>query len=56
MDNLSENLPQIISAAAESHLGILALLSIALSVLAYFFFSSASEKVKVGIFTLLFLV
>ena len=54
MNNLSVNLPQIISAAAQSHLGILALLSIALSVLAYFFFSTSSEKVKVGIFALLF--
>lgn len=55
MNSIAENLPQIISAAAESYLGILALLSIALSVLAYFFFSTASEKVKVGIFLLLFL-
>lgn len=55
MSDLSANLPQIISAAAQSHLGILALLSIALSVLAYFFFSAASEKVKVGIFGMLFL-
>lgn len=44
----------IISAAAQSYLGILALLSIALSVLAYVFFSKASEKVKAGIFLLLF--
>ena len=55
MDKLLENLPAIISAAAQSHLGILALLSVALSVLAYFFFAGASEKVKVGIFVLLFL-
>lgn len=55
MSDLSANLPQIISAAAQSQLGILALLSIALSVLAYFFFSAASEKVKVGIFGMLFL-
>lgn len=54
VDNLTVNLPQIIGAAAQSHLGILALLSIALSVLAYFFFSTSSEKVKVGIFALLF--
>lgn len=54
MSDLSANLPQIISAAAQSQLGILALLSIALSVLAYFFFSSASEKVRVGIFAMLF--
>ena len=55
MDKLTERLPEIITAAAQSHLGILALLSISLSVLAYFFFAKASEKVKVGIFVLLFL-
>ena len=55
MDNLIERLPEIINAAAQSYLGILALLSVALSVLAYFFFAKASEKVKVGIFVLLFL-
>ena len=55
MDKLIESLPQIITAAAQSYLGILALLSVALSVLAYFFFAKASEKVKVGIFVLLFL-
>lgn len=54
VSDLSANLPQIISAAAQSQLGILALLSVALSVLAYFFFSAASEKVKVGIFAMLF--
>jgi len=54
MDTLAERLPEIITAAAQSHLGILALLSIALSFLAYFFFAKASEKVKVGIFVLLF--
>ena len=55
MDKLTEQLPAIITAAAQSQLGILALLSISLSVLAYFFFAGASEKVKVGIFVLLFL-
>ncbi len=55
MDKLIEQLPQIITAAAQSYLGILALLSVALAVLAYFFFASASEKIKVGIFVLLFL-
>ncbi len=49
MNKLIEQLPQIITAAAQSYLGILALLSVALAVLAYFFFASASEKVKVGI-------
>lgn len=55
MDKLMENLPEIITAAAQSYLGILALLSISLSVLAYVFFAKASEKVRVGIFVLLFL-
>jgi hypothetical protein len=55
MDNLIEHLPKIITAAAQSPLGILALLSVALSVLAYCFFAKSSEKVKVGIFVLLFL-
>ncbi|HVF16366.1 MAG TPA: hypothetical protein VNA21_05625 [Steroidobacteraceae bacterium] len=55
MDKLVERLPEIITAAAQSHLGILALLSVALSVLAYFFFAKASEKVKVGIFVMLFI-
>lgn len=54
MSDLSSNLPQIITAAAQSMLGIMALLSLALSVLAYFFFAQASEKVKVGIFAMLF--
>jgi hypothetical protein len=53
MDKLIESLPEIITAAAQSYLGILALLSVSLSVLAYFFFAKASEKVKVGIFVLL---
>lgn len=55
MEKLAESLPQIITAAAQSHLGILALLSVALSILAFFFFAKASEKVKVGIFVMLFL-
>jgi hypothetical protein len=55
MDKLIERLPEIITAAAQSYLGTLALLSVALSVLAYFFFAKASEKVKVAIFVLLFL-
>lgn len=55
MDAVTARLPEIITAAAQSYLGILALLSVALSLLAYFFFAKASEKVKVGIFVLLFL-
>lgn len=55
MDNLTEHLPEIITAAAQSYLGTLALLSVALSLLAYFFFAKASEKARIGIFVLLFL-
>lgn len=55
MDKLFERLPDIISAAAQSNLGMLALLSVALSLLAYFFFARASEKARVGVFVLLFL-
>jgi hypothetical protein len=55
MNELIKNLPEIITAAAQSYLGILALLSVALSVLAYLFFAKASDKIKVGIFVLLFL-
>ena len=55
MDTLIANLPEIITAAAQSHLGILALLSVALAVLAYFFFAKASEIARVVIFVMLFL-
>ena len=55
MDKLIEHLPQVITAAAQSYLGTLALLSVTLSFLAYVFFAKASEKVKVAIFVLLFL-
>ena len=54
METLIDKLPEIIREAAQSNLGILALLSIALSVLAYLFFAKSSEKIKVGIFALLF--
>lgn len=55
MNEVTARLPEIITAAAQSYLGILALLSVALSLLAYFFFAKASEKVRVGIFVMLFL-
>jgi hypothetical protein len=45
--------PGIIASAAQSPLGILALTIIVLSVLAYLFFGGASERVRVGAFTLL---
>ncbi|MGR9108173.1 MAG: hypothetical protein ACU843_14720 [Gammaproteobacteria bacterium] len=55
MDHVAGQLPAVITAAAQSTLGVLALLSISLSLLAYFFFASASEKVRVGVFVILFL-
>ena len=55
MDKLIEGIPAIITAAAQSYLGILALLSIALSVLAYFFFAKSAVKVRIWIFVMLFL-
>jgi hypothetical protein len=55
VDKLFEHLPAILTAAAQSLLGILALLVVALSVLAYFFFAKASEGARLGIFVLLFL-
>ena len=54
MDQLFTGLPDVIKAAAQSQLGILALLVVALAVLAYVFFAKASEKIRVGIFVLLF--
>lgn len=54
MDQLFKSLPDIIKAAAQSPLGILALLVVALSILAYVFFARASVKTRVGIFVLLF--
>jgi len=54
MDQLFKSLPDIIKAAAQSQLGILALLVVALSILAYVFFAKATVNVRVGIFVLLF--
>lgn len=55
MDRLFEHLPEIITVAAQSFLGTFALLVVALSALAYVFFAKAREKVRVGVFVLLFL-
>lgn len=55
MDALFKSLPDIIKAAAQSQLGILALLVVAISLLAYVFFAKASEKSRLGVFVLLFL-
>ena len=55
METLFKSLPDIIKAAAQSQLGILALLAVAISLLAYAFFAKASEKSRLGVFALLFL-
>ena len=55
MESLFKSLPDVIKAAAQSHLGILALLVVAISLLAYVFFAKASEKSRLGVFVLLFL-
>ena len=55
MDRLFEHLPDVITAAAQSLLGTFALLVVALAGLAYVFFAKAREKVRVGVFVLLFL-
>ena len=54
MDQLFKSLPDIIRAAAQSQLGILALLVVALAILAYVFFAKSAIKIRVGIFVLLF--
>lgn len=54
MEKFFENLPAIIHAAAQSHLGLMALLIVALSALAFSFFSKASEAARIVIFLLLF--
>ena len=54
MEKLFEQLPKIIEEAAKSPLGLLALMIIALSLLAFFFFREASARTRVGIFLVLF--
>jgi 8-oxo-dGTP pyrophosphatase MutT (NUDIX family) len=55
MNYLIENAPKIIREAAQSTLGILALVVLLISILALAFFSRASEGVRVAIFVLIFL-
>jgi hypothetical protein len=55
VDKLIDKLPDIIREAAQSPLGIVALLVIAFSVLAFFFFRGATEKTRILIFSMLFL-
>lgn len=54
MEALFKSLPDIIKAAAQSHLGLLALLVVGISLLAYVFFAKASERSRLGVFVLLF--
>ena len=54
MDALFKSLPDVIKAAAQSQLGLLALLVVAISLLAYVFFAKASETSRLGVFVLMF--
>jgi hypothetical protein len=54
MPGLFENLAEILGEAAKSYLGFLGLLSSFLALIAIRLFRDSSEKVKVGIFILLF--
>lgn len=54
MEKIFDNIPDIISAAASSTLGIIALMVIALSILAYIFFDKAKEIIRISIFVLMF--
>lgn len=53
MDKIFSAAPQLIAEAAKSSLGLAALMVIVLAALGFFFFRSASEKVRVAIFILL---
>lgn len=55
MDTTIENAPSIIEAAAQSTLGILALLILTVGVIAYLFFQKSSDRVKVVIFSMIFI-
>ncbi len=54
MDNALDNAPSVIEAAAQSPLGILALLILTVGVIAYLFFQKSSDRVKVVIFSMIF--
>jgi TolA-binding protein len=55
MDKLFDQAPKIIEEAAKSPLGLLALMIIALSVLAFLFFRQVSPHIRVGMFLVVFL-
>lgn len=50
---LLEALPRVIESASESHLGIVALVVVALTMLAYLFFSEDKPAVRISVFTAL---
>ena len=54
MDSVADNAPSIIEAAAQSTLGILALLVLTVGVIAYLFFRNSGDRVKVGVFSMIF--
>lgn len=54
MDNALDNAPSIIEAAAQSTLGILALLILTVGAIAYLFFRESGDRVKVVIFSMIF--
>jgi hypothetical protein len=55
MDNFFQYLPNIIQEAAQSPLGLFALMVIILSVLGFVFFRKSSEKIRAGMFILMFI-
>ena len=54
MDSALDNAPSIIEAAAQSTLGILALLVLTVGAIAYLFFRDSGDRVKVGVFSMIF--
>jgi hypothetical protein len=54
MNDIIGQAPKIIAESAKSPLGIVALMTLALSFLGYLFFGASSEGVKVGMFCLMF--
>ncbi len=55
MGEIMEHMAGIIEQAAQSPLGLFALMVIALSTLGYFFFRTASEWTRIGMFVLMFI-
>src|ERR1700694_2512782 len=54
MPEILNNIPQIIEKAAQSNLGIFALMIIALSIIAFYFFRDASTSIRLIVFVLFF--